>query len=84
MSWDVVGSESGGAMESRTPDPLHAMQVLYQLSYDPTRGRKLIQTGHSSKAIDKMLKANDSSVMDLTAWGEQSTLTPSMRGGAAR
>ena len=24
-----------GAKESRTPDPLHAMQVLYQLSYGP-------------------------------------------------
>ncbi len=24
-----------GAKEIRTPDPLHAMQVLYQLSYGP-------------------------------------------------
>ena len=24
-----------GAKETRTPDPLHAMQVLYQLSYGP-------------------------------------------------
>ncbi len=24
-----------GAKEIRTPDPLHAMQVLYQLSYNP-------------------------------------------------
>lgn len=26
-----------GAKETRTPDPLHAMQVLYQLSYGPKR-----------------------------------------------
>jgi hypothetical protein len=24
-----------GAKETRTPDPLHAMQMLYQLSYSP-------------------------------------------------
>jgi hypothetical protein len=28
---------SGGDEESRTPDPLLARQVLYQLSYTPTR-----------------------------------------------
>ena len=28
-----------GAKETRTPDPLHAMQVLYQLSYGPFRYR---------------------------------------------
>ncbi len=26
----------GGAAGARTPDPLHAMQVLSQLSYSPT------------------------------------------------
>ena len=26
----------GGADRTRTDDPLHAMQVLYQLSYNPT------------------------------------------------
>ena len=26
----------GGDEETRTPDPLHAKQVLYQLSYIPT------------------------------------------------
>ena len=26
----------GGARGTRTPDPLHAMQVLSQLSYSPT------------------------------------------------
>ncbi len=29
--WDSIN----GAKETRTPDPLHAMQVLYQLSYGP-------------------------------------------------
>jgi hypothetical protein len=27
---------NGGAGGTRTPDPLHAMQVLSQLSYNPT------------------------------------------------
>lgn len=27
----------GGADRTRTDDPLHAMQVLYQLSYNPMR-----------------------------------------------
>ena len=29
---------SGGADRTRTDDPLHAMQVLYQLSYNPMQG----------------------------------------------
>ncbi len=29
------GLDLDGAKETRTPDPLHAMQVLYQLSYGP-------------------------------------------------
>lgn len=29
-----------GAKETRTPDPLHAMQVLYQLSYGPNPARR--------------------------------------------
>ena len=31
----VTGFFKNGAKETRTPDPLHAMQVLYQLSYGP-------------------------------------------------
>ena len=37
---------TNGAKETRTPDPLHAMQVLYQLSYGPVyvfRARGLIR-----------------------------------------
>lgn len=30
--------KGGGAGGTRTPDPLHAMQVLSQLSYNPTVG----------------------------------------------
>ena len=35
----AFSSESffSGAKESRTPDLLHAMQALYQLSYNPER-----------------------------------------------
>ncbi len=38
-------------MESRTPDLLHAMQALYQLSYDPLGLVKLIPPRGSDKAI---------------------------------
>ena len=34
-----------GAKETRTPDPLHAMQVLYQLSYGPVWIKRLIGAG---------------------------------------
>ncbi len=37
-------SGRGGGEETRTPDPLHAKQVLYQLSYTPTTGRRRILT----------------------------------------
>ena len=30
-----------GAKETRTPDPLHAMQVLYQLSYGPKNANEV-------------------------------------------
>ena len=36
---DKPGLSVSGAKETRTPDPLHAMQVLYQLSYGPFRYR---------------------------------------------
>ena len=35
-----------GAKETRTPDPLHAMQVLYQLSYGP-KSRDIIHINQS-------------------------------------
>ena len=35
----------GGARGIRTPDPLHAMQVLSQLSYGPTRGAREMVAG---------------------------------------
>ena len=31
-----------GAKETRTPDPLHAMQVLYQLSYGPKNADEVL------------------------------------------
>src|SRR3954469_17651206 len=33
---DASSRGDGGATGTRTPDPLHAMQVLFQLSYSPT------------------------------------------------
>ena len=34
-----------GAKETRTPDPLHAMQVLYQLSYGPMIDSSFYRSG---------------------------------------
>jgi hypothetical protein len=39
-------------MESRTPDLLHAMQALYQLSYDPNEAVKLTLPDASYKGVD--------------------------------
>ena len=36
----VAGAFVGGDEETRTPDPLLAKEMLYQLSYVPVRGRK--------------------------------------------
>ena len=36
MTWDSIN----GAKRIRTADPLHAMQVLYQLSYGPINNGK--------------------------------------------
>mgnify|MGYP006921031667 CR=1 FL=1 len=37
-----------GAKRIRTADPLHAMQVLYQLSYGPYRTQWQRNAGHSA------------------------------------
>lgn len=39
-----------GAKETRTPDPLHAMQVLYQLSYGPVGCERLAGSWSSGLA----------------------------------
>ena len=36
--------ENGGADWSRTSDPHNAIVVLYQLSYDPTKGSVIVET----------------------------------------
>ena len=36
----LLASLFSGAKESRTPDLLHAMQALYQLSYNPEDAHK--------------------------------------------
>ena len=43
-----------GAKETRTPDPLHAMQVLYQLSYGPNTSRKPWLTRRRVEAYNAM------------------------------
>ena len=42
---------SGGADRTRTDDPLHAMQVLYQLSYNPVCRRILYVSRTKVKLI---------------------------------
>ena len=43
----------GGASGTRTHDPLHAMQVLYQLSYNPATDEIIAQNHHRVKAVYK-------------------------------
>ena len=38
----IPGKLTGGAEGSRTPDPHNAIVVLYQLSYDPTKGTAIV------------------------------------------
>ncbi len=43
-----AGVFTDGAKRIRTADPLHAMQVLYQLSYGPDRTQWQRNAGHSA------------------------------------
>ena len=38
----LLSEEISGAKRIRTADPLHAMQVLYQLSYGPKKSKKQV------------------------------------------
>ena len=42
---DTGVSTFGGATGTRTPDLLHAMQALFQLSYSPARRRSIAGEG---------------------------------------
>ena len=44
-------SNCGGGKRIRTADPLHAMQVLYQLSYTPEEKSKRIRTADPLHAM---------------------------------
>ena len=46
---NIFSFHIGGAEETRTLDPLHAMQVLYQLSYNPKRVAILYFLSRKSK-----------------------------------
>lgn len=41
----------GGGEGSRTPDPLNAIQVLYQLSYTPTGRAPLREASHGGQVL---------------------------------
>ena len=45
------GLNFGGAEQNRTDDPLHAMQVLYQLSYGPTKARSMADASGRRQAL---------------------------------
>ena len=52
-----LASLFSGAKESRTPDLLHAMQALYQLSYNPERCTKYrIKNGRVKGNFEKKYK----------------------------
>src|ERR1700744_5868379 len=55
----------GGGKETRTPDPLHAMQMLYQLSYTPAIDRRPFAL-HLAGAL-KMRKSKTSEGINSTA-----------------
>ena len=42
-----------GAKETRTPDPLHAMQVLYQLSYGPKNADEVLNLPLSCRSLQR-------------------------------
>ena len=44
-----------GAKETRTPDPLHAMQVLYQLSYGPKNADEVLSLSLSCRSLQRQL-----------------------------
>ena len=51
LSFKLIGITSenpDGAKRTRTADPLHAMQVLYQLSYGP----KFQNVSHINQSVD--------------------------------
>jgi len=47
----------GGAEETRTPDPLRAKQMLFQLSYDPKRSIKVRFPHRSEERLQNLLSA---------------------------
>ena len=63
-----------GAKETRTPDPLHAMQVLYQLSYGPIstwrlQSRRCRVTAYTAGASDLPPHSNQATLhLHLFSW----------------
>jgi hypothetical protein len=51
----LVVKDKNGAKETRTPDPLHAMQVRYQLRYSPV----------PSLTVSRSVKSCQDYAMDL-------------------
>ena len=54
-SLSVTGYSFNGAKETRTPDPLHAMQVLYQLSYGPKNADEVLSLSLSCRSLQRQL-----------------------------